>query len=280
MPKPNYRVITVKDSVKITPNMQRVTFTGDDLADFPENYESGYVKLLFSEQGGAIASKEQVEQEKHRKRTYTIRGFSRDGNELAIDFSLHGSKNGPAATWANSTKPGDTILMGGPGPTKLVDNTADWFLLAGDMSGLPALACNLEQLPENAQGYAVIEVVSEADRQDIKVPDGVSIQWVINDKPGEKPNALLDAIQALTWKAGTPYVWVACEFGAMKNIRAYLKDSRGIENNNIYISSYWKFDRTEEEHKVDKRMDAGAPPFIQVLWGIKAKCQNLLSLKK
>ncbi|MEM6503246.1 MAG: siderophore-interacting protein [Cyanobacteria bacterium P01_C01_bin.89] len=279
MPKPNYRAITVKDSVKITPNMQRVTFTGDDLADFPENYESGYVKLLFSPQGQAIANKEQA-QEKHLKRTYTVRAFNKENNELAIDFSLHGSKNGPAATWANSTKPGDKILMGGPGPTKLVDNQADWFLLVGDMSGLPALACNLEQLPDDAQGYAVIEVTSETDKQDLKAPDGLSIKWVINEKPGENPEALLGEIKALSWKAGNPYVWVACEFGAMKNIRAYMKNSRGIENDNIYISSYWKFDRTEEEHKVDKRIDAGAPPFIQVLWNMKTKCQNLLSLKK
>ncbi|MGD1850092.1 MAG: siderophore-interacting protein [Cyanophyceae cyanobacterium] len=280
MSKPNYRVIVVKDSVKVTPNMQRVTFTGDDLADFPENYESGYVKLLFSQQGQAIGDKEQVEKGKYLRRTYTVRAFNREASELAIDFSLHGSKNGPAATWANSTKSGDTILMGGPGPTKLVDNQADWFLLAGDMSGLPALACNLEQLPENAQGYAVIEVASEADKQDLKAPAGMLIKWVVNEKPGENPEALMEEIKALSWKAGTPYVWVACEFGAMKNIRDYLKNSRGIENENIYISSYWKFDRTEEEHKVDKRIDAGAPPFIQVLWDIKAKCQKLLLLKK
>ena len=65
--------------------------------------------------------------------------------------------------------------MDGPGPTKLVDNESDWFLLAGDVAGLPALCCNLEQLPQDAQGYAVIEVISEADKQTLNVPDGIDL---------------------------------------------------------------------------------------------------------
>ncbi|NEP55639.1 MAG: siderophore-interacting protein [Symploca sp. SIO2G7] len=278
MSQPNYRTIVVKRSEKVTPNMQRVTFTGDDLADFPENYESGYVKLLFSDNGQAISDKSQAE-EKRLMRTYTIRSFSREKNELAIEFSLHGDKSGPASTWAASTKPGNKILMGGPGPTKLVKNESDWFLLAGDMSGMPALCCNLEQLPEKAQGYAVIEVVSESDKQTLKVPDGIAIKWIINNHPGENSNALLNGIKSLPWKDGNPYVWVACEFNSMRKIRDYLKNSRSIEKDNIYISSYWKFNRTEEQHKVDKKIDSGAPPFVKALWGIVTKCRELSPLK-
>ncbi|MEM9092719.1 MAG: siderophore-interacting protein [Cyanobacteria bacterium P01_F01_bin.53] len=272
----NYRTIIVKESVKITPHMQRVIFTGNDLADFPENYESGYVKLLFTNNGHAIADASQA-QEKHLKRTYTVRTFSREDNELGIEFSLHGAKNGPAARWAELSQPGDKILMGGPGPTKLVKNEVDWFLLAGDMSGLPALCCNLEQLPDHAQGYAVIEVPSEADKQSLKVPTGMDVKWVINNKPGENPGALLNTIKSLAWKDGDPYVWVACEFESMKRIRQYMKDSRSVEPENTYISSYWKFDRTEDQHKVDKRIDAGAPWFIQILWNLVTGFRRLWS---
>ena len=271
-----YRTIVVKESLKITPHMQRVIFTGDDLADFPENYESGYVKLLFSNNGQAIGDKKQAEK-KHLKRTYTVRTFSREDNELGIEFSLHGAKSGPAASWAESTKPGDKILMGGPGPTKLVNNEADWFLLAADMSGLPALCCNLEQLPSHAQGYAVIEVPSEADKRSVKLPDGMDIKWVVNGKPGENSDALLNEIKSLAWKDGNPYVWVACEFESMKRIRQYMKDSRSIESDYMYISSYWKFERTEDQHRIDKQLDAGAPQFIQLLWDMKMKLQKVLS---
>ena len=258
--------------------MQRVIFTGDDLADFPENYESGYVKLLFSQSGQAISDENQA-QEKHLKRTYTVRSFSREGNELGLEFSLHGSKSGPAARWAESTKPGDRILMGGPGPTKLVNNEFDWFLLVGDMSGLPALCCNLEQLPKHAQGYAVIEVPSEADKQSLEMPVGIVVKWIINDKPGEQPGALLNAVKSLPWKDGNPYVWVACEFESMKRLRHYMKNSRNIEKEDMYISSYWKFDRTEDQHRIDKRIDTGAPLFIQIVWKMVTGFQKFWSFK-
>ncbi|MEM9271805.1 MAG: siderophore-interacting protein [Cyanobacteria bacterium P01_F01_bin.143] len=274
----NYRTIIVKKSVKITPHLQRVIFTGDDLADFPENYESGYVKLLFANNGEAIADQQQA-QGKHLKRTYTVRTFSREENELGIEFSLHGAKNGPAAKWAESTQPGDKILMGGPGPTKLVDHKSDWFLLAGDMSGLPALCCNLELLPSQAQGYAVIEVPSEADKQSLKKPDGIEVKWVINNKPGEKPDALLNAIESLPWKDGVPYVWVACEFESMKRVRQYMKNVHSVTSENMYSSSYWKFNRTEEQHRIDKRVDAGAPWFIQIFWNLITGFQKFWPFK-
>ena len=38
-------------------------------------------------------------------------------------------------------------MVSGPGPKKLVDMNADWFLIAGDMSALPAISVNLEKLP-------------------------------------------------------------------------------------------------------------------------------------
>lgn len=274
----DYRTVVVKNSVEITPHMQRVIFTGNDLADFPENYESGYVKLLFSNSGQAISDQDQAK-EKHLKRTYTVRSFSREDNELSIEFSLHGSKSGPAARWAKSTRPGDKILMSGPGPTKLVNNQSDWFLLASDMSGLPALCCNLEQLPKHAQGYAVIEIPSEEDRQSFEVPVGLVVKWVVNDRPGEKPSALLDAIKSLPWKDGNPYIWVACEFESMKRIRHYMKDSCKIEPENIYISSYWKFDRTEDQHRIDKRVDAGMPSFMQILRKVTMELQKTFSFK-
>lgn len=262
-----YRTIVVKESVNIAPHMQRVTFTGDDLVDFPANYESGYVKLLFTSEGRALSDKNQVEQ-RHMTRTYTVRSFDRETNELGIEFSLHGAKSGPATRWAASTQPGDKIVMNGPGAIKRVNNQSDWFLLASDMSGLPALCCNVEQLPAQARGYAVIEIPSEADRRSLEVPVGVVVKWVINDRPGEKPEALLNAIQSLPWNEGSPYVWVACEFESMKKIRQYLQESHDIKKDQMYISSYWKHNRTEEQHRLDKKIDAGAPQFVQFLWKV------------
>ena len=42
------RKLKVKDSRELGRSMKRITRQGDDLADFPENQESGYVKISFS----------------------------------------------------------------------------------------------------------------------------------------------------------------------------------------------------------------------------------------
>ena len=48
MSNPNSRLLTVARSIRLTPNMQRITFGGDSLADFPEGRESSYFKLRFA----------------------------------------------------------------------------------------------------------------------------------------------------------------------------------------------------------------------------------------
>lgn len=253
--------------------MQRVTFTGDELADFPENLESSSLRLIFSTDGQAITDKNQVEKGKFLKdytsRTYTVRSYSREENELSIEFALYRRQAGIASAWAESAQPGDKILITNPRSTQLVDNEADWFLLAGDMSGLPALCCNLEQLPKEAQGYVIIEIVSELDKQDLNAPNGIAVKWIINPKTGENSDALVNAIQELTWKEGNPYIWVACNLGSMKKIRAYMKNTRNIESKNIFISSYWKFDRTLDEYVRDIRSEASI--YQRIGWWVKAQ---------
>jgi hypothetical protein len=44
----------------------------------------------------------------------------------------------------------------------------------------------------------------------------------------------------------------------MRTIRTWLKDDKAIAHNNIYISSYWKKGRSEDQHKIEKRQDSEA----------------------
>lgn len=257
MAKANLYKLAVTSSVKITTNMQRLTLTSPELSQFPEGQESGYVKLYFSESGQALTSEGQLEQPSIR-RTYTIRKFDLENREITIDFVLHehNGHSGPASSWAKTARPGDTILMSGPGATKLVNNQANWFLLAGDMTALPAISCNLEQLPADAKGYAVIEINHESDKQPISAPEGIEIHWLPNSDASSDSSALLDSIRTLDWPEGKPSIWAACEFSSMRTLRKYFKTERQVAKEDLYISSYWKKGLSEERHKVEKRRDA------------------------
>ncbi|MGN8199865.1 siderophore-interacting protein [Salinisphaera sp. RV14] len=241
--RPSPRTFTVLDKTEITPNMLRVTLGGEGMADFPADQESAYVKLRFP----------QAQSERPLLRTYTIR--SQRDDSVDIDFVRHGD-GGPAARWAEEVQRGETIDIGGPGPKKRVDSAADWVLLIGDMTALPAISANLETLPRAMSGHAIIEVLHESDIQNLDAPDGVAIQWVINPHPGADSAPLYDAVAALDWPAGAPSVWCACEFATMRRLREHLRGDRGVMRQQLYISSYWQRGSNEEAHKQNKRADA------------------------
>jgi NADPH-dependent ferric siderophore reductase len=223
--------------------MHRVTLGGKGMHDFPEDYEGGYVKFSFPQPGS----------ERSISRTYSV-CIQRE-NEIDVDFALHG-EGGPASRWAIECQEGDTVLAGGPGPKTLVDDQADWFLLAGDMTALPAISVNIKHLPAEAIGYVVIEVTDEADIQPMSIPEGIKVKWLVNPKPGEDAKLLSDYVRSLPWFDGQPSVWVACEFNCMRNLRDYLRTERQLGRDNLYISSYWKHGSSEDLHRDAKRADA------------------------
>lgn len=242
-PQP-YRVIA---SRRVTPNMIRVTLGGDGMATLRPAAEGGYFKLRFGDDGSGG---------KPPVRSYTIR--RQDADSVDVDFVVHGDGDhaGPAVAWALAAQPGDEIVAGGPGPAKTLPEGMDFYLIAGDMTALPAISVNLERLPADARGVAIIEIQSEADRQDIAHPAGVSVQWLINPEPGTQPSLLADALRAAGAPEGEVYGWAASEFGSMQALRAFLRDECGLDRDHLYISSYWKYGDDDDGHRAVKQADA------------------------
>lgn len=238
------RNIVVIDKIQLSPNMLRIRFGGPDLADFPADTDSAYIKMRITEPGPN-------REESPIIRTYTVRRFDVTSRELDVDFVLHGIA-GPAAEWAQRCLPGDSIRITGPGPTKLVDHRGDWFLFAGDMSALPAISANLEKLPDSARGIALLEIIDAADRQELKVPANLSVFWLENSHPEVANTMLLDAIRDIEWLNGTPSIWVAGEFSQSLTIRQFLRSERKVDRDKMYVSSYWQIGKTEDGHRISK----------------------------
>lgn len=240
---PRIKDTVVRSVLDITPNMRRVVLGGPDLADFPKGQEGGYIKLRFYEEDSDTPT----------MRTYSIGAHNVETGELTVDFALHAASGGLAMDWVMQAKPGDTLEIAGPGPVKMAPAEADWYLIAADMTGLPAALCNLEMLPDTAKGYAVLEIPTEADKQDVSLPDGITLHWVINPTPQALNNKLLNKITSLDWHIGAPFVWTACEFDTMRALRSYYRVDRAVDKKSYYLSSYWRAGRTETQHKTDKR---------------------------
>lgn len=244
------RQLLVNAVEQLTPNMRRVTLQGEDLANLPEDAEGGYLKLNFPGK----------DPDKPILRTYTVSRYRPEIHEIDIDFMLHShsndSSNGIAATWAMQARTGDKMAIFGPSPATYINSHADWFLMAADMTALPALAANMPRLPADAHGYIVIEIMSKEDQQELTIPAGMKLIWVVNPEPGSDQSPLHQSIKELEWLDGQVSVWSACEFKTMKKLRQYFREQRNVDKSQIYISSYWKKGLQEEEHKIEKSKDA------------------------
>ncbi|MDD1780186.1 siderophore-interacting protein [Enterovibrio sp. ZSDZ35] len=256
MKKPSPIKLVVQSSIQLTPNMQRIVMQGDGLSRFPTDCEGGYIKLMFAPDGSTDLRK-LGENQRPILRTYTIRELNFDTLTLTVDFVRHVTQDagcGHAARWALTAKAGDEINIAGPGTIQEINQEADWFFLAADMTSLPALSVKIAGLPKNAKGYAVIEVLSESDIQPLDAPKDMNIEWVVKSQK----TSLADSVKSKHWLDGTAAIWSASEFDSMRALRQYFRNEKNVDRDNIYISSYWKNGVTEEGHKVIKREDAEA----------------------
>jgi len=240
----NFQVV---ETGHVTPNMFRVRFGGPEVSEFPEGFAGGYLKLRIPLEGDAVAV-----------RTYTIRHQDRDG--IDVDFALHGDRDaaGLATRWALDAQPGMSLEAGGPGQPKPLPAADGHYVIAGDMTALPAISVNIEALGPGASGDVFLEIQHEDDIQDLAVPPNLRLHWLVNPVPGSRPELLADAVRGLDWPAELTYAWVATEFEAMRNLRTYLRGERGLGPDQLYISSYWKRGLVEDDHRTVKSADAQA----------------------
>ncbi|KAB0461953.1 siderophore-interacting protein [Vibrio kanaloae] len=257
MSKPSPITLTVSQTSTITPNMQRITLSGEGLSQYPTECAGGYIKLLFSPLGSTDLN-QLKDGDRPTMRTYTVRQYHPDENSIEVDFVRHITTDlqcGFAARWAMNAQVGDTISVVGPGLIQGLNLESDWFFLVADMTSLPALSAKLKTLPESATGYAVVQINSEQDKQTLEAPQGIKVSWLIAD---EVSDTLSQTVRNTEWLEGQVSVWTACEFESMRELRQYFRNEKDVAKENIYISSYWKRGVTEDGHKVLKQQDTQA----------------------
>ncbi|MEM9603041.1 MAG: siderophore-interacting protein [Pseudomonadota bacterium] len=252
------RILTVKASQYLTPNMIRVTFAGPELTGIPAGCEGGNCKLLIpaaDEPRDAFVARVSDGPAPVR-RTYTVRHFREDALELDIDFVAHGD-NGPASRWASQATAGDFLGFMGPSGPKVTHFEADWYLVAADPSALPVAAATLEAMPRDAKGVAIFEVTAAEDEQTIDAPAGVEIHWLVHPDPQVHSTQQEDLIRNLPRPTGRVQTCVAGESGVIKSLRGFLRDELGVSREDQYLSGYWKIGLVEDEHQAFKRAESG-----------------------
>ncbi|MET8168334.1 siderophore-interacting protein [Streptomyces sp. NPDC005329] len=243
---------------RLTPHMQRVVLGGEGLADFTAgSCTDHYVKLLFGPEGVTYPEPfdlERIRAEFPREqwpvtRTYTVRNWDAELRELTLDFVVHGDE-GLAGPWAARVQPGETVRFMGPGGAYAPDPAADWHLLAGDESALPAIAVALESLPAGSLAHAFIEVTGPEEEQ--KIDSDVAVVWLHR---GDRPvgELLVEAVRALEFPEGRVHAFVHGEAACVKELRKLLRVELQISREDLSISGYWRLGHNEDGWQASKR---------------------------
>ncbi|ARJ04349.1 NADPH-dependent ferric siderophore reductase [Cnuibacter physcomitrellae] len=265
-PRPQI-VLEVLRREQLSPHLVRLHLGGEGFDSFaPNGFTDAYVKIHFAKPALGLeppydldALRETLAPEDLPvRRTYTVRAVDPVERSLAIDFVVHGTE-GIAGPWADAAKPGDRLVLAGPGGAYRPDPTADWHLFAGDESALPALSSALEALPAEARGVALVEVHGEGDEIPVTHPAGVELRWLHRGSAvaAGTSTVLSDAVRGLERPSGRVQVFAHGERETMKALRDIVLTQWGLPRTDVSLSGYWAYGRTEDRFQAEKREPIG-----------------------
>lgn len=171
-------------------------------------------------------------------RNYSVR--RRDDREVTCDFVLH--ERGLATAWVRHAAPGQRVELDHARSWYRPEPTSAWQLLVADLSGLPALARILEELPPGTEAAAIVEVADRDDLNYLPARPDIPVVVSVGTGNGHAPSALPELVRAHAHPDGRGYCWFAGEAQATRVVRKYLRSEYGWVADQYDIVGYWRFD--------------------------------------
>lgn len=246
-PLPYFREMRVKRVRDLTPHMRRLTLGGTDLGRFATG--GMHVRLLLPQRrdeapqwpvmGEDGRPRWPAGEDRPQVRLYTLRRVDAQAGEVDIDFVIHGADVSPGARFAAEAMPGDIVGMTGPGGGDIPK--ADWVLLLGDETALPAIARILENLPGETHAVVRIEVADASEQQELESRASLDLCWLHRDGTASA-NLLPAALAGIDWPGDgrSVFAWAGCEFEDFLAIRRHLRRERGLTRENHLAVAYWR----------------------------------------
>jgi len=206
-----------------------------------------HIKVIFD--GGAATWQPGSDAPRPPMRTYTPRRVDAERGEIDVDFVLHGG--GLAGAWAELAQVSDRLTLAGPGGGMEIPEGVRHAVLLADDTALPAVGMILEALPADCHVTLVAEVESPDDERPLaaRVPD--VLHWLHRRPAGARPGSLLKAaLPTLPVEPGALW-WVATESMAVRDLRATLLATPGIDRGRLVTRGYWQVgesNHTDHDH--------------------------------
>lgn len=233
-----------------TPGLVRVALNGGGLAGYaPVPYTDSYVNVAIPPPGAGYAPPFALEElkalpreQRPYRRRITVRRWEPGASRLTLEFVTHGD-SGAAGSWAARAGQGDALVFTGPAGAYRPDADADWHLMVGDESALPAIAASLEAVAPGVP--VVVRLVCDGPEHELELatPGRLDIAWLHRNGDAE---LLTEAVAALTFLPGRPQAFVHGEAGETRAVRRHLLADRGLQAEQLSCSPYWRRGLTDE----------------------------------
>lgn len=172
-------------------------------------------------------------------RNYTVRAHRPDAREIDVDVLLHVPR-GPACSVASACEIGWEIGYAGPRVDFAPEPGAEWLLLAGDETALPAIAAILEQAPDGQPVVALVEIGGQDDECDVPLGPHHDLRWVHRGRTAAGVSrALVEAVRGIPMPAGAGQAWGAAESRVARDLRHVLREERGMPRSHARARGYW-----------------------------------------
>jgi NADPH-dependent ferric siderophore reductase len=215
-----HRTATLLRAAPLTPSVVRLTFSVPGFTSTGQADE--WVHIFLGEPGD------------HRnRRNYTVRAWRPDAEEADVDVVLH--DHGLMVDWTRAARPGDELVWGDVTGSYDPPGDTDWWLIAGDITALPAIGRIVEELPARARATVVAETADPADRQTWDTAADVEVVWL----QGAEASRLEHAVRSFPEPEGTGYRWMAGETRTVRATRRHLRHERGLPRSRWSLTGYW-----------------------------------------
>jgi len=250
-------------SERLTPSMQRVTVTGDDLAEFGYLGFDHWFRLFVQRPDQDAFRMPDLDGKKWwptflaipedvrpHCANYTVAEFRAESREMDIDFVVHtgadGEPEGRAAIWACAARPGDELAMLDQGCIFDVPEGTSEIVIAAEETGLPGVVGIAAALPRDAVGRIIQEVPTAGDVRELDAPAGVTVTWIVRAEtqhsvPGR---AALAELQRYVPTDDRGYAFVVGESTLATEGRRHLHRA-GLPKSRITFSGFWKHEARE-----------------------------------
>jgi NADPH-dependent ferric siderophore reductase len=97
-------------------------------------------------------------------------------------------------------------------------------------------------------------VPNRLEEQTLRHPPGVVLNWIHADDGLH----LEQAVRALPWPSGKKiYAWLAAESAAVRSLRSYVRDEKGLGRGEFLAIGYWRHGMSEPEYHEKLNHDRG-----------------------